>query len=262
MKELLLNEKATTYTSKDIEVLGSFIDITEELAEKYEISVEEALDLAESTISLALSEIIGHDVQVYFKPKCKICVYTDFGIREILPSQIDKKYFKKIKEKLAFRFYTYQAFCIYEDAKKLVRTVIWGTVFRIIQNVLYVKFKNPHATLKAGRDLIGQCPLEHQTPKERGHYREGQALPFYVTSVRGIIEDDVPKIIITLSRNSISFPEELLRISLAQRGIFTPIKAVRRIAGGWTEIQAEEKLPKECIKEVGDLLKEGIIVKY
>lgn len=256
------NNQNAKYSQRDIEIFGSLVDAIEELAEKYELSIEESIDVAESAISLALSEYMGYDVQVYLKPECKIYIYTDFTAREIKPSQLKKEAFKYVKEKLFFRFYTYQAFRIYEDAKKLVRTVVFGQIFRIIQNTLFIKIKNPHATIKAGRDLVGQCPLEHQTPKERGHYREGQILPFFVTSVRGQVNNNTPQVIITLSRNSLSFPEELLRMSLAQRGIFTPIKAVRRIAGGWTEIQAEEKLPKECIKEVGDLLKEGIIVKY
>ncbi len=254
--------RTISYNQRDIEIFGSLIDAIEELAEKYELSIEESVEIAESAISLALSEYIGHDIQVYLKPECRIYIYTDFAVREIQPSQIKKEAFKYVKERLSFRFYIYQAFKIFEDAKKLVRTVVFAPIFRIIKNTLYVKIKNPHATIKAGRDLIGQCPLEHQTPKERGHYREGQILPFFVTSVRGVVENNTPKIIITVSRNSISLPEELLRMSLAQRGIFTSIKAVRRIAGGWTEIQAEERLPKECIKEVGDLLKEGIIVKY
>ncbi|MEM4134395.1 MAG: hypothetical protein QXV73_04285 [Candidatus Micrarchaeia archaeon] len=255
-------DQKIVYSDKDVEIIASLAEIIEELAEKYEISIKEAYELAEETISFALSESLGYDVQVYFKPQCKIVIYTDFGFREILPSQINKKHFKQLKEIVSQRFYIFQAYRIYEDAKKLVRTVVFGPIFRIIQNTLYVKIKNPHTTIHAGRNLIGQCPLEHQTPKERGYYREGQILPFYVTSVKGIVENNVPRIIVTLSRNSISFPEELLRMSLAERGIFTKIKAVRRIAGGWTEIHAESKIPKECIKEVGNLLKEGIIVKF
>jgi hypothetical protein len=87
-------------------------------------------------------------------------------------------------------------------------------------------------------------------------------LPFLVASVRGEMVYGAPRVIITLSRNSISFPVVLLKTFLEEDGIFVKLKPVRRIAGGYTVIQASQKIPKEYIKKVGNLLKEGIIVKY
>lgn len=254
--------QATAQTLADIEVLGQIVDAIHLLSEKYEIPYEEAVEHAEFALSCSLSNSFRADIQVYLKPKCRIVLFNSAGATEIKPSSIDKSAIKKAKQFLEYRFLCLHAHRVYNDAKKLIRTVIFGEIVKKLEKMFYVRFYNPHAVTEGGRVLVGVCPLEHQTPKERGTYREGLKLHFFVTSVRGIVQDGVPKVIITLSRNSISFPEVLLRDILIEHGIFTEIKAVRRIAGAYTEIQAKERLPKECIQKVSHLLNEGIIVKY
>ena len=246
----------------DVEVFGQVVDYIEELARKYEIPFEDALEQAEFALSHALSEKLNIDVQIYLKQNIKILGFSDSKAFKIRPKQIPKDAIAYAKEFLKYRFYCLSTQRILYDAKKLTRTVVTGTIKRIIEKNLYVKFQNPHAMTEGGRVLIGVCPLEHQTPKERGAYREGMILPFFVTSVRGIVEERVPKIIITLSRNSISFPEALLRKFLNDNGIFIELKTLRRIAGAYTVIQASERVPKDYIKKVTEILKEGVIVKY
>ncbi|NPV51839.1 MAG: hypothetical protein HPY60_11700 [Candidatus Methanofastidiosum sp.] len=65
-----------------------------------------------------------------------------------------------------------------------------------------------------------------------------------------------------MSRNSISFPETILRQLLQEDGIFIEFKAVKRIAGAYTVIHAKERIPKEYIKKTTEILKEGVIVRY
>lgn len=246
----------------EVEAFGQVIDFIEELARKYEIPFEDALEQAEFALSHALSEKMNIDIQVYLRQNCRILGFSDSKAFKIRPRQIPKDAIVFAKEFLKYRFYCLSAQRILYDAKKLTRTVVMGTIKRIIEKTLYIKFHNPHAMTEGGRVLIGICPLEHQTPKERGAYREGMVLPFFVTSVRGIVEEKVPKVVITLSRNSLSFPEALLRQLLNDNGIFIELKAVKRIAGAYTVIQASQRVPKEYIKKVTEILKEGVIVKY
>ena len=254
--------ESNSYDFHEVETFGQIVDFIEELSTEYEIPFEDALDQAEFALSYALSEKLNIDIQVYLRQNCRILGFSDNKAFKIRPKQIPKDAIAYAKDFLRYRFLCLNAQRILYDAKKLTRTVVTGTIKRIIEKNLYVKFQNPHAMTEGGRVLIGICPLEHQTPKERGVYREGMILPFFVTSVRGIIENEMPKVVITLSRNSISFPEALLRQLLQDNGIFIELKTVRRIAGAYAVIHASEKVPKEYIKKVTEILKEGVIVKY
>lgn len=247
---------------EEIEGFGQIIDYIEELAREYEIPFEDALEQAEFALSHAISEKLKMDIQVYLRQNCRIVGFSNQKAFRIKPKQIPRDVIRYAKEFLKYRFVCLNAQRILYEAKKLTRTVVTGTIKRIIQKNLYVKIQNPHAMTGGGRVLIGICPLEHQTPKERGAYREGMVLPFFVTSVRGIVENSVPRVIITLSRNSISFPETILRQLLQEDGIFIEFKAVKRIAGAYTVIHAKERIPKEYIKKTTEILKEGVIVRY
>ncbi|WP_028842909.1 hypothetical protein [Thermodesulfovibrio yellowstonii] len=260
--EIKPNTSAWSSDARHVEAFASIVDAITELSEKYEIPFEEAVEYAENWLSFALSEYFGLDIQVYLKGKCSILVFFQSKVEELKIYKIKKEALKHAKEYLEYRFQCLHAYKVFEDARKVVKTVVYAKVIRTINQTVYARFHNPHAVTEGGRVLIGSCPLEHQTPKERGTYREGMILPFFVTSVRGIVDGKVPRVIITLSRNSISLPEVLLREILQSNGIFTRIRAVRRIAGAYTEIHAEEKIPKEFIKQVSQILKEGIIVKY
>ncbi|WP_460181731.1 hypothetical protein [Thermodesulfovibrio sp. TK110] len=246
-----------------VEFFGQIVDAIELLAEKYELSFDEAIEHAEFALSYSFSDSLNADVQVYLKPSCKIIVFYNDTLKELSPRQISKGVVKKAKAFLEYRFQCLHAHKIYIDAKKVIRTIVWGQIIKkTTNNALYVRFTNPYAVTEGGRVLVGVCPLEHQTPKERGQYWEGLYLHFFVTSVRGIVVDKIPKVVITVSRNSISLPEALLRNILIENGVFIEIKATKRIAGAYTEIKAQERIPKEYIKKVSEILKEGIIVKY
>jgi hypothetical protein len=234
-----------------------------ELAQKYEIPLVEVEDHIEFVLSQVLSERFNTDVQVFLEDGTpKIYSFTEEAVFEIDPKRIPKEVILQAKEKIEYKLNCLNAYKILLEAKKLTRTVVVGTIRKIINKDLYVEFKNPKAMTKKGETLIGVCPYAHQTPKERSFYKVGMVLPFLVTSVRGEIIDGTPRIIITLSRNSIAFPVILLKTILEEAGIFVRLKPVKRIAGAYTIIQASERIPKEYIKKVSHILKEGIIVKF
>jgi hypothetical protein len=234
-----------------------------ELGEKYELPLPEVEDEVERVFSEVLSEKFRTEVQVFLNNGTfRIYRFAPEGVFELEPKKIPKSAILEAKEKLEYRFNCLNAYKIYLDAKKLTKTVVIGIIRRIIDKDLYVEFKNEKAVMKKNQFLIGVCPYKHQTPKERPLYRIGMVLPFLVTSVRGEMVNGAPRVIITLSRNSISFPVLLLKKFLEEDGIFIKLEPVRRIAGGYTIIKASKKVPKEYIKKVSNLLKEGIIVRY
>lgn len=258
----VISSKGSVMSSKDVEVMGQIVDAVTSLSEQYEIPYEEAVEHAEFALSYALSERLGLDVHVYLRDRCRILVFDDTQAKEVKTGQIKKKAIRHAKKFLQYRFLCLHAYRVYREAVHLVRTVVSGQILRIIKQTLYVKILNPHAAIEGGRVLIGVCSPEHQTPKERGTYWKGEILAFFVASVRGIVEEKVPRVIITLSRNSISLPEVMLKNFLFDIGITTKVKAVKRIAGAYTIIHTEQKIPKEIIQRVFRELNEGIIVKY
>jgi hypothetical protein len=234
-----------------------------ELGEKYEVSLVEVEDEVERVFSEVLSEKLRADVQVFLQNgSFRIYRFDPEGISEFDPKKIPKSVILEAKERLEYRLNCLNAYKIYLDAKKLTKTVVVGVIRRIINKDLYVEFKNEKAVYKKNQFLVGVCPYKHQTPKEKPLYREGMILPFLVTSVQGVMVYGTPRVIIILSRNSISFPVLLLKKFLEEDGIFIKLEPVKRIAGGYTVIKASQKVPKEYIKKVSNLLREGIIVKY
>jgi hypothetical protein len=234
-----------------------------ELGEKYEVPLPDVEDEVERVFSEVLSEKLRADIQVFLQNgSFQIYRFDPEGVFELNSKKIPKSAILEAKERLEYRFNCLNAYKIYLDAKKLTKTVVVGVIRRIIDKDLYVEFKNEKAVMKKSQHLIGVCPYKHQTPKERSLYRVGMVLPFLVTSVRGEMVHGIPRVIITLSRNSISFPVILLKKFLEEDGIFIKLEPVRRIAGGYTIIKASQKVPKEYIKKVFNLLKEGLIVRY
>jgi hypothetical protein len=234
-----------------------------ELGEKYEVPLVDVEDEVERVFSEVLSEKLRADIQVFLQNGAfRIYRFDSEGIFEVDPTKIPKSAILEAKERLEYKLNCLSTYKIYLDAKKLTRTIVVGVIRRIINRDLYVEFKNEKAVFKKSQYLIGVCPYKHQTPKERPLYRVGMVLPFLVTSVRGEMVYGAPRVIIILSRNSISFPVVMLKKFLEEDGIFIKLEPVRRIAGGYTIIKASQKVPKEYIKKVSNLLKEGLIVRY
>jgi hypothetical protein len=243
--------------------VNDLVSTFKELGEKYDLSLHEVEEQVEWVFSEVLSERYRADIQVYLKDGViQIYRFDSEGVSEFNPALIPKSVILEARERLEYRLNCLNAYKIYLDAKKLTKTVVVGTIRKIVDKDLYVEFKNEKAVMKKGQILIGICSYKHQTPKERPLYKVGMILPFLVTSVRGEVVHGTPRVIITLSRNSISFPVILLKTFLEEDGIFIKLKPVRRIAGGYTIIKASERVPKEYIKKVSHLLKEGIIVQY
>ena len=243
--------------------MNDLLSTFRELGEKYEVSLLEVEDEVERVFSEVLSEVLRADIQVFlWNGTFQIYRFDPEGIFKIEPRKIPKRVILEVKERLEYRLNCLNAYKIYLDAKKLTKTVVVGVIRRIIDKDLYVEFKNEKAVMKKSQFLVGVCPYKHQTPKERSLYRVGMVLPFLVTSVRGEMVHGAPRVTIILSRNSISFPVVLLKKFLEDDGIFIKLEPVRRIAGGYTVIKASQKVPKEYIKKVSNLLKEGIIIRY
>jgi len=75
-----------------------------------------------------------------------------------------------------------------------------------------------------------------------------------------IIENGIPRIDITLSRNSKGLVEGLLMKQLYRSGKDVKVRCIKRIAGAYAEVVSPTPLPLKAVKSVSDELKEYLHV--
>jgi hypothetical protein len=230
-----------------------------ELAEKYDLpewSVQEGIERAISDI---LTKRFGYEVEAMFEDQSlRIYGYPGDRVKTISPESIKGRIKREIKHEIARNLLKRETLKIYSQAKTHLRTVLSGEIVRIYDSGVL----NIEMNIEGGNSLIATCDITNQTPKERGKYKEGEIMPFYILRVEAINHNGVPRIDIRVSRTSKGLPEGLLRSKVYRNNIDADIKCVRRIAGHLSVIESNRKLPVECIREVSDELKERIIVRF
>ncbi|MDA8090037.1 MAG: hypothetical protein M0Z61_07430 [Nitrospiraceae bacterium] len=143
----------------------------------------------------------------------------------------------------------------YESLRNLAGGVTGGHIAAVFEERIFVELDGG-----AGKLVVGVCEREQQTPKESGRYRPGDYFSFYISSVTPSSNGRVPVLKVSLSRISRSLTEGLLRKELAEKLLDTKVRCVKRAAGIFSLVEAEGRIPRECIKAVSDELKERVIV--
>jgi len=101
------------------------------------------------------------------------------------------------------------------------------------------------------------CEEHEQPPRERGCYRTGDTLPFYVKGIRPEYDPHrMTRLEIKLSRRSPALVELIIQKHAGIRP-----KCTRRIAGAFSNISTERRIPKEVLHKVSKILNERINVK-
>jgi|GEM_PF-1048688 len=226
----------------------------QELAGKYGLSDGETQNVVEASITGTLSRVLKLDIEVSLNGKAEIVVYRNNGVNTFTLEQFDSRLRRQVRDDIALNMEVAVTMNRYEATKWAAQRVIEGEVARIMGDSLCVR-----ACLEGyGVELFCECLWKDQTPKERYWYRQGQTLSFYVLSVRPVSEQACPRLEVRLSRNSQGLPEGLLRKELDAIGHGGRIHCVKRIAGAFSEIETENRLPREAIKKVSDELRERI----
>lgn len=225
-----------------------------DLADKYNLSSDEVIAVAESVVSVVMARVMKKDVDYCFDRNEMYIYEKDKQV--IQANSINKSIINLIKSSLIKGLYKRSAINEHEAIIGLNNSVIGGYVSRIsTDGSIYIEANN------GDRVFYGVCKRIHQTPKERGKYRLGQYYSFYVNKIkpsRDLLANEV-----SLSRTSKSLVRGLLQKELSSRFI-DDIQVIckRRMAGIASEVFVSKKIPKDCITAVSKELKEKIIVKF
>jgi len=228
---------------------------------------------AERAISRVLSAKTNYFIQPEIswegeKPLIRLFGYRKSGIGveevEFSPAMVDEKAVRLIRNRLTRSLETLQALKDYEKLSKAISTVKKGIIRRIDkENALHVEMlEGPLSGWTA------KCNWRGQPPRERGTYRIGQVLLFYVNNVGWSDHQSSQgkmSIRIELNRTSPNMPVFLLYDALAHFGHSTVgmrIECIQRVPGGKTVFFTSRRVPKEAIALVSSLLKEKVRVRY
>ena len=232
-----------------------------ELAAEHGLDQEETRHLLESIISDTLSCATQQKFLAAFDGK-RLQIYKGEGrsgyegLVEIPPEKVRKEIVRLFRYRLDAELKRRKAFAEHEYLKTLRGKVLKGTIDRILENgCLSVLFYIEE--LFSCREWLGICPVANQPCRERGTYRKGQGLYFFISSVRLVQEGRLYRHVITLSRSTPQLTEALLIRQTGHNGV----KCVRRIAGKISVVNSETRLPRESIIAVGKELRERIKVR-
>ena len=228
------------------------------IAEKYELPFEAAQSAVERSISATLSGIFRQDVECRLTDgKWDIYVFNETGARRFPVERLKKNILRAVKYDIVSTLQKEAVAGGYEKLRYLAGGVAGGHVSVISGDRIFVEMNGG-----AGKLVIGICEKEHQTPKERGHYRIGDYLNFYVLNVEPSSNGRVPVLKVSLSRTSKGLTEGLLHAALVNRLLDTKIRCVKRVVGVISLVEASGRVPRECIKAVSDELKERVMVHF
>lgn len=245
---------------KDISDKNRKIDLIA-ITEKYELPFDEAKAVIEKSISGTLSGIFRQDVECILDGHgCEIYVFREKGVERLPLERLKKNILRAIKYGIVSALQRESTARGCEKLRFMTGRIVGGHVSAVFENHIFVELKI--AGLNGGSDrlTVGICEKEHQTPKERGFYRPGDYLNFYVLNVGASSSDGVPALRVSLSRTSTGLTEGLLHAALVDRLLDTKIRCVKRSAGVASLVEAEGLIPQECIKAVSDELKERVII--
>lgn len=238
-----------------------------ELADIYGLPEETVRAELLESLSNSLTAIFGTEIEVMSNETGAVDIYSyryssgDLRVRSMPISSIGRHAIKRIRRDLILSMVKRRVLRNHELLRNLTGCVLDGMVTKTIdRGTLSVRLYADGLCSCLKNTLIGECPFRRQTPKERGAHRPGDVLSFLVLRVNPIAEDGVPRIDITLSRNSKGLVEGLLMKEILRSGKDGKVRCVKRIAGAYAEVVSPAPLPHRAVKAVSDELKEYIRV--
>lgn len=228
-----------------------------ELSDKYCLPVDVIRTEIEKTVSSVLSKRFSFDVDAHFtKNNIEIYGYPETKTLYIDIKNIKRHIIREIKYTLSKNLTLESVLKDYRILKPLISNIIYGKIIRTDRS------GDVYAALEH-QSVVAVCKLHNQTPKERWLYNEGQRMAFYALRMNVFLQAGTPRLEVNLSRTSKGLPEKLLKESLAKKNISNiEVRCEKRISGAFSVIRASQKVPRDCIKETADELKERIEVFY
>lgn len=200
-----------------------------------------------------LTKRLGADIEAIIDKKGRIEIwrFRDTDAYKIPHNRINRQILQELRQRIPDTLLKASILKDYHLLRHRAKTIVSGTILKTDPDLLYVELKDTDTR------IIAICHEGAQTPKERGRYKEGETLSFYLLSIHPVYQNGIPRLVIRLSRTSRGLVEGLLK---RETGI--DLRCECRIAGAYSHITATAPIPRDTIKEVSDQLKERIIVRW
>lgn len=228
-----------------------------DLLTKYGLPEEQAREAIETAVTYVLSAAFGADFLVQGQDSLEAyCLpFQNHPPRRIDLARLSRQLQRQIRFQIERELEKRQALHEWAVLSALRGRPVTGEIRRNSRSEVTVALEIEDHFSKLA--LTGVCPVRYLPPKERMSLAVGDVKSFLVTSVLPVMEKGRSKVLIRLSRTSRALPETLLRERTGEESV----RCVRRIAGAFSRIESAKRLPRESIQEVGNELKERIIVR-
>ena len=245
-----------------------------EMSKTYQIPCLAVIDEVENALGSALTRVHGYDVDVQITgngtPDLRIVGYK--GTREgctisrIYPETLDKRTVGFLRKRLAMRlneravleeFFTLAPLQCHVYEGKIYKPPIPGKELHvdITHYDRYFGIKNSTATV---------CKYRWQPSSERGRYRLGDILMFYVLRVRAVLVNGYPKLEIYVSRSSKSLVDRLIKKYIGDKTgkpADGNIKCIKRVANAYSRVVSTVWIDPEILDRVSKEVNEVIRVE-
>lgn len=248
---MLTQNKSIEFTKNDLK----------ELAESYKLDLPVVVRQLEEIITNYLVLRYKIDIDFRFNDHLdgyEVKAYMDRGndlqIVDWDLTRLKKSHINELLDVVHFSLGKAEAINSLVLYKRYIGSVIRGDVQRVMPDgSVYVEVYDE----LTGLPMICVCEPVHKTKHE---IFEG-SMSFYVSSVKLIDYESTMRLMLRVSRCSKTLPEKLLKTAvLFYEDHPANIKCIKRIAGAYSKITVDRKIPQMAIKEVSDELKERIRV--
>lgn len=235
------------------------LQLDHELIEKYPSlpreSIYDAIEIAAiraitAVMNTAVTASMGDDGVLH------VHLLKNGDQEEISVNTFSRKVKRRLLDEIEVELMRRQTCCDARDYSTIRGSVQTGLIERIhddgslVVNIELLDLLTPV-------NIYATCPVQQQPPHERGQYRLGEMLEFFVISSLPVSNGRLSKVRIIVSRTAREFPSRLLGKLTGLSGI----RCTKRIPGGYSHIITRHKIPKTVINAVGKKLKEHLEVK-
>lgn len=223
---------------------------------RYNLPETEATDAIELAISRTLTANFRVPVLVTLNGSLSMTALHNNGVKAIQPEELGRKIRRHLVHNIDDELRKRQTIHEREYLKQLRGKIVAGQIAAVL----------PDKTLMIEMELqemftqmvmYGECPVPFQTPRERNHYRVGDTLNWYITSVLPVENSAGYRVRIRLSRITPALPA----LMLSELSKISGIRCTRRIPGKESWIETPARIHKTIINTVGKDLREHLNVQ-
>ena len=245
-----------------------------EMSKTYQIPCLAVIDEVENALGSALTRVHGYDVDVQITgngtPGLRMVGYK--GTREgctisrIYPETLNKRTVKFLRRRLAMRLNERAVLEEFFTLTPLQRHVYEGKIYKtpISGKELHIDITHYDRYFGIKNSAAAVCRFIEQPLPERGRYRIGDMLVFYVLRVQAMLVNGYPKLEIYVSRSSKSLVDRLIKKYIADETgnpAVGEIKCIKRVASAYSRVVSTVRINPKILDRVSKEVNEVIRVE-